>query len=175
MRAAPVLRAVPGGVTRRKVQAVVIGLAVLASAAAAALAAGPLADPSGPSERAFAAQHGSEVTATARASPAQLAATTGLAGVATLPDLTVPAAVQISAGVIPALWWLAAAGTLLTRARHAPSAAGLPGGVAVARHGTGWTLAMKRVCGSLAGRYASRTIQVADGRIASGVDAGAQR
>jgi len=31
------------------------------------------------------------------------------------------------------------------------------------------------VCGSLAERYASRTIQVADGQIASGVDAGAQR
>ena len=39
----------------------------------------------------------------------------------------------------------------------------------------GWALAMTRVCGSLAGRYASRTIQVIDGRIASGVDAGAQR
>ena len=31
------------------------------------------------------------------------------------------------------------------------------------------------VCGSLAERYASRTIQVADDQIASGVDAGAQR
>ena len=78
----------------------------------------------------------------------------------------------ISASV-QVLWWLAAAGTVIRRARHAPSATGLPGGVAVAGHGR--TLAMKRVCGSLAGRYASRTIQVADGRIASGVDAGAQR
>ena len=56
-----------------------IGLAVLVSAAAAALAAGPLADPSAPSERAFAAQHGSEVTATAKASPAQLAASAAAA------------------------------------------------------------------------------------------------
>ena len=39
----------------------------------------------------------------------------------------------------------------------------------------GGTLAMKRVCGFVAGRYASRTIQVADGQIASGVDAGARR
>ena len=39
----------------------------------------------------------------------------------------------------------------------------------------GGTLVMKRVCGFVAGRYASRTIQVADGQIASGVDAGAQR
>ena len=58
-----------------------------------------------------------------------------LAGVVTLIDLAVPAAVQVSASV-PALWSLAAAGTVIRRARHAPSAAGLPGGVAVAGHGT---------------------------------------
>jgi hypothetical protein len=63
-----------------------------------------------------------------------LAAGYAIAGVATLTDLTVPAAVQISAGVLPALWWLAAAGTLLIRAREL-STAGLPGGAA-ARHGT---------------------------------------
>ena len=63
-----------------------------------------------------------------------LAAGYALAGVVTLFDLTVPPAVQISAGV-PALWYLAAAGTLLRRARQAPSAAGLPNGVAAAGHG----------------------------------------
>jgi hypothetical protein len=63
-----------------------------------------------------------------------LAAGYAVAGVVTLGELTVPAAVLISAGV-PALWWLAAAGTLLRRARQAPSTAGLPGGVAVAGHG----------------------------------------
>ena len=135
MRAAPVLHALSGGATRGKVQAVVIGLVVMVSTAAVTLALGPRAGASAPFDRAFAAQHGSEVTATAKASSAQLAATTGLAGVVTLPDLTVPAAVLISAGVVRALWWLAAAGTLLTRARQAPSAAGLPGGVA-AQHGT---------------------------------------
>jgi len=65
-----------------------------------------------------------------------LAAGYALAGVLTLLDLTVPSAVQICAGVVPALWWLAAAGTLLTRARQAPSAAGLPSGAAAAGHGT---------------------------------------
>jgi hypothetical protein len=65
-----------------------------------------------------------------------LAAGYALAGVLTLLDLTVPADVQIAAGVLPALWWLAAAGTLLMRARQAPSAAGLPGGAAAAGHGT---------------------------------------
>jgi hypothetical protein len=58
-----------------------------------------------------------------------LAAGYALAGALTLLDLTVPAAVLISAG-IPAVWWLAAAGTLLIRAREAPSAAGLPSGAA---------------------------------------------
>ena len=64
-----------------------------------------------------------------------LAAGYALAGVLTLLDLTVPAAVQISAGVVPALWWLAAAGTLLRRAREL-STAGLPASVAAAGHGT---------------------------------------
>jgi len=95
MRAAPVLRAVSGGVTRRTVQAVVIGVVVLVSTAAATLAPGPLVDSNAPLERAFAAQHGSEVTATAKASPAQLAATTRLAGVTAaagpFPETTVTA------------------------------------------------------------------------------------
>ena len=65
-----------------------------------------------------------------------LAAGYALAGVLTLFDLTVPAAVQIAAGVLPALWWLAAAGTLLRRARQAPSTAGLPNGAAAAGHET---------------------------------------
>jgi hypothetical protein len=64
-----------------------------------------------------------------------LAAGYALAGVLTLFDLTVPAAVQISAGIVPALWWLAAAGTLLRRAREL-STAGLPASVAAAGHGT---------------------------------------
>jgi hypothetical protein len=65
-----------------------------------------------------------------------LAAGYALAGVLTLFDPTVPPAVQIAAGVVPALWWLAAAGTLLIRARRAPSTAGLPSGVAAAGRGT---------------------------------------
>jgi len=65
-----------------------------------------------------------------------LAAAYALAGAVTLLDLTVPAALQISAGVVPALWWLAAAGTLIIRARQASATAGLPSGVAAAGHGT---------------------------------------
>ena len=94
------LRAVSDGVIRRQVQAVVIGLVVLVFTAAAALAPGPLADVSAPLERAFAAQHGAEVTATAKASPAQLAATTGLAEVTAaagpFPETTVTATMLVS-------------------------------------------------------------------------------
>jgi len=61
-----------------------------------------------------------------------LAAGYVLAGVFTLFDLTVPPAVQLAGGVFPAAWWLAAAGTLLSRAHRAPSAAGLPAGAAAA-------------------------------------------
>ena len=63
-----------------------------------------------------------------------LAAGYALAGVITLLDLTVPAAVQISASV-QVLWWLAAAGIFIRRAPEVPSSAGLPGGVAVAGQG----------------------------------------
>jgi hypothetical protein len=61
-----------------------------------------------------------------------LAAGYVLAGALTLFDLTIPPAVQLAAGVFPAAWWLAAAGTLLIRARQAPPAAGLPASVAAA-------------------------------------------
>ncbi len=53
-----------------------------------------------------------------------------LAGVFTLLDSTVPSVVQIF-GSVQALWWLAAAGTLIIRARQAPSA-GLASGAAAA-------------------------------------------
>ena len=81
MNAAPVARAVAGGLARRRVQTVVIGLVVLISTAAAVLATALLAESSAPFDHAFAARHGAHVTAAinpARASPAQLAATTRL-------------------------------------------------------------------------------------------------
>jgi hypothetical protein len=53
-----------------------------------------------------------------------LAAVFVVAGLFTMLDATVPTAVQIF-GSVQALWWLAAAGTLLMRARK-PSTAGLP-------------------------------------------------
>jgi len=78
MTARPVLRAVAGGVTRRKVQTFVIGLVLLASSSAAVLALALLVDSTAPFDHAFAAQHGAHVVATvdpAGATPGELAAT----------------------------------------------------------------------------------------------------
>jgi len=78
MSAAPVLRAVSGGVTRRKVQTVVIFTVLLVSTASATLGLGLLLDSNSPFQRSFAAQRGAEVAASvdlAKATAGQLAAT----------------------------------------------------------------------------------------------------
>jgi putative ABC transport system permease protein len=79
--AGPAVRAARGGLSGRRVQAMVIGLVLLISTAASTLALGLLVDSNAPFDHAFAAQHGSEVTATAQATTAQLAATAHLPGV----------------------------------------------------------------------------------------------
>jgi putative ABC transport system permease protein len=76
--AGPVFRAVRGGVARRRVQTVVIGLVILVSTAASTLGLGLIVDSNGPFQHAFAVQHGAHLVATidsARATNAQLAAT----------------------------------------------------------------------------------------------------
>ena len=88
-----VARVVAGGLTRRKVQSLVIGLVLLVSTGACVLALALVADSSAPFDRAFAAQHGADVVASvdqAVASPGQLAAT------ARLPEVTA------TAGPVPA-------------------------------------------------------------------------
>jgi putative ABC transport system permease protein len=77
-----VARAVRGGISRRRVQTVVIGLVLLVSTSASVLAVGLLADSRSPFEHAFAAQRGADVTLTADASRAELAATARLHQVA---------------------------------------------------------------------------------------------
>ena len=105
----PAVRAARGGLAGRRVQAVVIGLVVLASTAASTLALGMLVDSSAPFDHAFTAQHGAQVAAqvdTARASAARLAATTRLPEVTAasgpFPETTVTAAVSTpgAAGVL---------------------------------------------------------------------------
>src|SRR3984957_18462674 len=81
MRASPAVRAARSGLSGRRVQTGVIGLVLLISPAASTLALGLLVDSTAPFDHAFAAQHGSQVTATVQASAARLAATAHLPGV----------------------------------------------------------------------------------------------
>ena len=104
MTPAPVVRAVRGGLSGRRVQAIVISLVVFCSTAATTLALGLLADSSAPFDHAFAAQHGADVTATvAGASPAELAATARLPGVTAsagpFPETTVSVTAQLAPSV----------------------------------------------------------------------------
>jgi putative ABC transport system permease protein len=84
MRAAPVRRAVRGGLKHRRVQTFVIGLVLLVSTGASVLALGLLVDSSAPFDHAFAAQRGAHaelIINLTRATPAELAATRTLSGV----------------------------------------------------------------------------------------------
>jgi putative ABC transport system permease protein len=89
---------VSGGVTRRKVQTVVIFTVLLVSTASATLGLGLLLDSNTPFQHAFAAQRGAEVTASidaANATAAQLAATERL------PEVTAAAGPFAEAAITP--------------------------------------------------------------------------
>ena len=84
MRLGPVTRAAAGGLTRRRVQTIVIGLVLLVSTGACVLAVALVADSSTLFDHAFAVQRGAHVIAVvdpARATTADLAATRRLADV----------------------------------------------------------------------------------------------
>jgi putative ABC transport system permease protein len=98
MTARPVVRAVSGGVTRRKVQTVVIFTVLLVSTASATLGLGLLLDSAGPFQHAFAAQRGAEVAAgidATKATAGQLAAT------GRLPQVTAAAGPFAEAAITP--------------------------------------------------------------------------
>ncbi len=81
MRPGPVLQALGGGLTRRRVQTIVITVAALVSTGTAVVGLALAIDSSAPFTRAFAAQRGADVTAAidpSVASSAELAATTRL-------------------------------------------------------------------------------------------------
>ena len=101
MRPVPVVRAARGGLSGRRLQAIVIGVVAGVSTAASVLALGLVIDSSGPFDRAFAAQQGADVTATvASAAHAQLATTTRLPGVTAsagpFPETSVGITAQVS-------------------------------------------------------------------------------
>ena len=93
--------ALRGGLAGRRVQALVIGLVLLVSAAASTLAAGLLVDSNAPFDHAFAAQHGADamLTVNARKAPAaELAAAARLAGVTAAAGPFAEATVSATAG-----------------------------------------------------------------------------
>jgi putative ABC transport system permease protein len=100
MKAIPAVRAARGGLSGRRVQTVVIGLVLLISTAASTLALGLLVDSNAPFDHAFAAQRGSEVTATVQATTARLAATAHLPGVTAaagpFPETTITAHIPVT-------------------------------------------------------------------------------
>ena len=105
MNTIPAVRAARRGLSGRRVQTIVIGLVVLVSTAASTLALGLLVASNAPFDRAFAAQHGADVTAAVNASSAssaRLAATTRLPGVTAaagpFAETTVTALVPIPGG-----------------------------------------------------------------------------
>jgi putative ABC transport system permease protein len=98
MSARPVIRAVSGGVTRRKVQTVVIFTVLLVSTASATLGLGLLLSSNSPFQHAFAAQRGAEVAASidpTKATAGQLAAT------GRLPQVTATAGPFAEATITP--------------------------------------------------------------------------
>jgi putative ABC transport system permease protein len=96
MKPGPVLRAMRGGLARRRVQAVVIAVVLLVSTGASVLGLALAIDSNAPFDHAFAAQRGADVTATIdypAATPAELAATRRLpqvtAAAGPFPEVTV--------------------------------------------------------------------------------------
>ena len=101
MSSIPAVRAARGGLSGRKIQAIVIGAVVLVSTAASTLALGMLVDSNAPFDHAFAAQHGADVSATVTGATAQeLGATSRLTGVTAasgpFPETTVLVSTQIT-------------------------------------------------------------------------------
>jgi putative ABC transport system permease protein len=94
--------ALRGGLAGRRVQALAIGLVLLASAAASTLAAGLLAASDAPFDHAFAVQHGADAALAvnaAKATSAELAAAGRLAGVTAAAGPFAEATVSASAAV----------------------------------------------------------------------------
>ena len=104
MRPEPVLQALGGGLTRRRVQTIVITVVVLVSTGTAVLGLALAIDSSAPFSRAFAAQRGADGTAAidpSLATPAELAATTRLPQVTAAAGPYAEATVSLTFGGTP--------------------------------------------------------------------------
>jgi putative ABC transport system permease protein len=101
-----VLSATRGGITGRKLQAVIIGVVVLAATATSVVALGLLANANDAFDRAFTRQSGADITAAvdpAAATPAQIAATARLPGVTAAggPYPSVPVTARVTVPGVP--------------------------------------------------------------------------
>jgi putative ABC transport system permease protein len=96
MRAGAVLQALGGGLTRRRVQTFVITVAVAVSTGTAVLGLALAIDSNAPFSRAFAAQHGADVTATVNSS---VATSAKLTATTRLPEVTAAAGPYAAATV----------------------------------------------------------------------------
>jgi len=108
MMPGPVGRAVRGGLTRKRVQTIAIGLVLLVSTAASVLALALLVDSNAPFNKAFTAQHGADLVVTfdrSKATSSQLAATKRLPGVTAasgpFDEVTASGTTSASSGSIP--------------------------------------------------------------------------
>lgn len=107
MRAGPIASAAAGALARRRVQTLMIGVVLLISTFASVLAVALIVDSNSPFGKAFAAQHGAQLTVAvnaSRATPAELAATTRLplvtAAAGPYPEAAITANVQAQGGLI---------------------------------------------------------------------------
>src|SRR5271170_2587325 len=97
-----VFRAARGGLGGRKLQAIIIGLVVLAATAASTLALGMLADAHSPFDRAFAQQNGAHVAVTLDTSVASAAQITNAAHVKGVTSVAGPFQTgSVNAKVVP--------------------------------------------------------------------------
>ena len=193
MTSLPVVRAARGGLSGRREQALVIGLVVFCSTAAATLALGLLVDSNAPFNRAFAAQHGADVTATVTgASPAQLASMPARQARSRADELLAALRIGQHKDAYPARLSggerqrVAIARALVNRpalllADEPTGALDTANGEAIGEllldlNSSGQTLILVTHNPDLAARYARRVIEIVDGRIASDASAtGASR
>ena len=186
MKPIPIVRAARGGLSGRRVQAIVIGLVVFCSTAAATLALGLLVDSSAPYNRAFAAQHGADVTATVSDNvllPAQLAGMPARQARGRADELLAALRIGQHKDAYPARLSggerqrVAIARALVNRpalllADEPTGALDTANGEAIGQllldlNSSGQTLILVTHNLDLAARYAHRVIEIVDGRIAS--------
>jgi putative ABC transport system permease protein len=125
VRAGPIASTAAGALARRRVQTVMMGVVLLISTFASVLAVALIVDSNSPFDKAFAAQHGAQLTVAVNASrvtPAQMAATTRLpevtAAAGPYPEAAITATVRAQGGGL-----IATQDSLILVGRNSPGGA----------------------------------------------------